>query len=198
MVKFHNMPVITISVIMICAAVTATFYISGSTDPILFLYASESYGRNLQEIKHGQVWRLITPVFVHIDFFHWLFNMVCFWELGRVLERRYQWRIFLAFIVGFALPSNLAQYYATGPNFGGISAVLFAMLAFVWSVGKFNRYSDLYLPNYLALLLLAFFVLSWFGLFGQMSNVAHSVGLVCGLVTGYIFAKKYSTVIKLR
>jgi GlpG protein len=124
--------------------------------------------------------------------------MVCFWELGKVLELRYKRMIFVAFIIGFALPSNLAQYYATGPNFGGISAVLFAMLAFIWSVGKFNRYSDLYLPNYLAVLLLGFFVLSWFGVFGQMSNVAHSVGLVCGLLTGFIFAKKYSTVPKLR
>ena len=43
-------------------------------------------GRNTCDIKHGQVWRLITPVFLHANFLHLFFNTISTLILGCITE----------------------------------------------------------------------------------------------------------------
>jgi GlpG protein len=93
----------------------------------------------------------------------------------------------------FGVPANVCQYIVTGPNFGGLSAVEFGMLSFIWSYGVLNPQSHINMPFYIVAFLLGYFVLSWFGIFGQMSNIAHTVGLICGIVAGFIVGKKHPT-----
>ena len=37
----------------------------------------------LDELRRGEVWRLLTPCFVHMSFIHLLFNMMWIFDLGR-------------------------------------------------------------------------------------------------------------------
>ena len=51
---------------------------------VLFMGSPES--GFLYEILHGQIWRLITPIFIHLSVLHILFNMMWFKDLGYIIE----------------------------------------------------------------------------------------------------------------
>ena len=61
------------------------------------------------QLREGEVWRLITPVFLHGSFLHILFNMLWLWMLGRqVEERTKKWQyISVSLIIGVV--SNTLQ-----------------------------------------------------------------------------------------
>jgi GlpG protein len=153
----------------------------------------------LEEIGHGELWRLITPIFVHFGFFHLLFNVLMLYDLGGQIEmRRGGWRLALL-VVLIAIPSNLAQYYwgkiswVSGAGlvfhpsilFGGMSGVNYGLLGYSWMKSRFDPSSGIVLhPNTVAFLL-AWFFLCMTGLVGPVANVAHAVGLVVGIAIGY-------------
>lgn len=85
-----------------------------------------------EKIKQGELWRLISPAFLHNDIFHLFFNMIWLLVLGKQIEMRLGFWKYALFIILAAIPSNLAQYMMSGANFIGFSGVLCAMIMFVW------------------------------------------------------------------
>jgi rhomboid protease GluP len=81
----------------------------------------------------GQWWRLVTPMFLHADFFHILFNMFALVIWGRQLEAlmgrtRYAAIYFLSGILGCAASfafSNSLSVGASGAIFGLFGALLY-------------------------------------------------------------------------
>lgn len=55
----------------------------------------------------GQVWRLITPAFLHFSFVHLAFNLVIFYEFGRRVEAVLGSKRFALMALGIVLVSNL-------------------------------------------------------------------------------------------
>lgn len=85
-----------------------------------------------EDIRKGEVWRLITPIFLHGDLLHILFNMLWLWLLGRVIEVRIGGVRYIAMILIIAAISNTLQYLASGPFFMGFSGVITGMAGFIW------------------------------------------------------------------
>ena len=75
-------------------------------------------------IVGGQLWRLVTPMFLHGSILHIAFNMYALYALGPGLERHYgHWRFFgLYFVSGFA--GNVISFlFSSAPSLGSSTAI---------------------------------------------------------------------------
>lgn len=155
----------------------------------------------LQRIREGEVWRLITPAFLHHDLFHLMFNMFWLLILGRPLERLLGTGRFILFSLMAAMISNIAQYCISGPLFLGFSAVIAAYAGYIFSSVR-SYYVTSLLPFYEAARFL-FWVILFFTLLSfieiglvmtlrytlpiSVANTAHLVGFLFG----YLFGRMY-------
>ena len=155
-----------------------------------FLFISE-YRQGLPEILSGQLWRLFTPIIIHFGIMHIAFNLLWLYQLGSAVEQRQSTRRMMILVIIISILSNLAQYIWSGPIFGGMSGVVYGLLAYVWAQGKFNPRSGLALDQNTTLMMLIWFVVCWLGLVGNIANMAHTIGLVCGVVLGLFFSPMF-------
>ncbi|MDD2236292.1 MAG: rhomboid family intramembrane serine protease [Kiritimatiellae bacterium] len=147
---------------------------------------------SLIEIRNGQLWRLVTPIFVHFSVLHIIFNMLWLFDLGSMLERKKGSTFLVLFIIAVAIPSNLAQYVFSGPMFGGMSGVVYAMLGYIWMKSRFAPEDKMFLHPTTVTMMLAFLALGFFGVMGNMANMVHTVGLLTGVAWGYLSSlRKY-------
>lgn len=181
------MPPLTVGMIGVSVAVAIFSRLGRSLNVLVpfFIASPGSYG--LADVQAGQVWRLLTPIFIHFGVLHLLFNMLWLWDLGNLLEsRRGSW-FFGAFVVVVGVASNLAQYLVTGsPFFGGMSGVLYGLLAYFWMQGKYNPRFGYQLHQQVVVMMLIWYVLCWTGLLGPIANWAHTAGLVIGVAWGFL------------
>lgn len=140
----------------------------------------------LQQIAHGEVWRLLTPCFVHFSVFHLLGNLLWMFDVGRQIEAAHGTLTLAAMVLVFGVASNYGQYLVEGPYFGGLSGVVFGLVGYVLVMARFAPASGLAMSNANAVLALGWFVVCLTGLVGPIANVAHGVGLVLGVGFGGI------------
>jgi GlpG protein len=144
----------------------------------------------LPEIKRGEVWRLVTPIFMHGNILHILFNMLWLRDLGSMIEAR-QGSLQLAILVlAFAVISNLAQYIVSGPLFYGMSGVVYGLAGYIWIRGKRDPGSGLFLHPSTVTLMIIWFFLGFTG-FMPMANTAHGSGLLAGMLWGFLSSLRY-------
>ncbi len=149
-------------------------------------------------MKSGEVWRLLTPIFVHYGVLHLGLNMFALWVLGRAMELRRRGLALLALVIIVGVVSNLAEYWESGPHFGGMSGVLYGLFGYMWMQGRFNPRFGIHLPQSLINALLIWFVICWSGIFKLLldlhfANMAHTAGLLTGVIWGLVSAKMEST-----
>lgn len=138
----------------------------------------------LEDLRQGQVWRLVTPIFIHFGVLHILFNMMWLYDLGRMIEfRRGTWRLVLL-VLTIAVLSNLAQYAWSGASFGGMSGVVFGLFGYVWMKSYFDPSAGLHIHPTNVMLMLVWFVICTLGWVGSIANWAHGVGLAVGVAWG--------------
>lgn len=159
-------------------------------------------------IMHGQIWRLITPIFIHFDALHIVFNMIWLFQFGRKIEHRYG-TVYLGILVLFiAIVSNFAQ--GTVPEgiggsvpgplsgsgnlstmFGGMSGVVYGLLGFIWIKSSVDPESRISVSPTLVMIMLVlmFFCMTPLAaqttIFSNVANWAHGIGLLAGLFAGY-------------
>jgi GlpG protein len=206
---------------VLIAASVAVFVVSGfaaNKQRIMSLFITDywitglyiNWDTTLPEIRHGQVWRLVTPVFIHMDILHILFNMLWLRDLGSMIEGRQSSIHLGAIVVVTAILSNLGQFYfghmpslsnlasfahlssyRGGPDFGGMSGVLYGLLGYIWLRGKFDPGSGLFLHQSTVIMMLVWLVLCYTGWLGNIANGAHTFGLLVGMAWGYLSSLRY-------
>ncbi len=164
--------------------------LGGNADFVYPLLISVQPGAGLPEIRGGELWRLITPIFLHFGLLHIVFNMLWLWDLGGVIESRQGPARLGLLVLAAGVAGNLAEYAWSGPAFGGMSGVVYALLGYVWVQGRFNPRAGLALHRPVVVMMLAWFVICWLGWVGNIANMAHTVGLVSGLALGWIFSPR--------
>ena len=150
------------------------------------------WDNTLPEIRHGEVWRLITPIFIHFHVLHILFNMLWLRDLGSMIESRQSSTYLLVLVLVIAACSNVAQFYfGHAPNFGGMSGVVYGLLGYIWIRGKLDPGSGLYLHAYTVMMMLIWLVVCFTGYIGAIANAAHVAGLIMGMAWGWLSSLRY-------
>lgn len=141
-------------------------------------------------LSKGQIWRLITPDFLHFSWPHIIFNSVMLWFLGSQIEFIDGRTRLLVLALVASLLSNGLQYLVTGPLFGGLSGVVYAIMGYCWlSQRRLPRFQ---FPPALITFALAWMVLGFTPLpnmlgMGNMANEAHLGGFVAGLLVAVLW-----------
>ena len=134
-----------------------------------------------ESLLDGQLWRLVTPMFLHFGLLHVLFNVWWMLDLGRMVESRLGSLRFLGLIMFISMPSHLVQGYFFGPTFGGLSGVVYGLLGYVWLRSKRDPHCGLELHPQTMMFMLIWLVLG-FGVLKNIANGVHVAGLVMGLL----------------
>lgn len=133
----------------------------------------------------GEWWRLLTPALLHFGFLHIAFNLLWWWELGGLVEKHQSPARLLALTVVIALVSNAAQFLVYGPNFGGLSAVVYGLLGYLWIYPYADPRATFRLRGGIVIFMLGWLALGYTGipdlLLGiSISNHGHLAGLLVG------------------
>ena len=143
----------------------------------------------LPEVRDGEVWRLITPIFLHGDIMHIVFNMMWLVQFGRFIESRFGGAKLFALVMVIGIGSNLAEYLWKSPWFGGMSGVNYGLFGFLWMKGKFGRDQNWQMHPQTVQLMLMWMVLCFTPILGHVANGAHVGGLVIGALLGIASAR---------
>lgn len=142
--------------------------------------------RFFNALPYDQPWRFITPVFMHFTLLHIVFNVFWWWYLGGRIEKTLGTSWLLALFLFSGVSANVIQYLLNGPNFGGMSGVVYGLLGFCW-IYSFRRATPLYLPPGLIVFMLLWLVLGYTGvLWVNVANEAHLAGLLSGCLAGFV------------
>lgn len=184
---FVNVTIIIINILLfiLCAFTQDLLYNKGAFSILLINETKEYY-------------RLISAVFLHVDIYHLLSNMVMLWFLGNVLERRighikYVLLYFVSAIGGNLLSSvyeiyngdMFLSYGANGAIFGIVGAILVQVLT------EGGKWENITLPR----MLLMIIYLLYSGFTAQNVNNAGHIG---GFITGFIVMGLFCVLKRLR
>lgn len=139
-------------------------------------------------LRRFELWRLITPIFLHFGFIHLLFDMWWLKDFGAAIEHRHGTLTLAAMVLVMAVVPNLAQAFFSTGLFGGMSGVIYGLFGYLWIRGRFDPDYGYSLQRSTVVILIGWMILGFVGLFG-MANMAHLGGLVVGAIWGLVAAK---------
>jgi len=180
---------LTFALIIACVMVGALSRFGSNLDPIKPLFISTTLNPAaglFPEVRAGEIWRLFTPVLIHFGIAHLLFNMLWLFQLGSMIEGLQGRLRLVLLVVVIAGVSNVAQYLAHGPAFGGMSGVVYGLFGYVWMKARLDPPSGLFIDQRTVILMVIWFVVCATGLIGPIANYAHAGGLIVGVVWGWL------------
>lgn len=144
----------------------------------------------LNELQQtAQWWRLLTPDFLHFSVLHIAFNLLWWWILARPIEQYLGKISLLITFVVISLSANIGQLYVDGPNFGGMSGVVYGLLGFTWWLGWLKPQWGFKVQPQIVGFMLVWLVIGYADvLFVSMANTAHTLGLVSGCLLALLWS----------
>jgi membrane associated rhomboid family serine protease len=187
-VRARDVPATTVLTLLILVA-HAVVSLAGESDSALTLLDfGASYG---PLVRDGDLYRLITAVFLHIGLLHLVFNAGAIWILGRWTEPLMSGsRVVLVFFAGGAL-GYVASFlhYGDAALSAGASGGAMALVGCALAVFGRMRESAAARQRQKSLLLVIGATLLVGILEPGMDNGAHIGGLVTGILLGMLFTR---------
>ena len=175
-------------------------------DAMAFVEPSEyaSSGRDpFASLRKGEVWRVLTPMFMHGDEMHVAFNMLMIYFLGAIIERLHG-SLFLAALVivthlaGVALQVLLPgaesmpwflERLAGSPMFVGASGAVYGLFGFLWLRPRFDASYPVRMVTMNVVIILGWLVFCMLPIFDlHIANGAHLGGLLAGMAIAPILS----------
>lgn len=175
--------------------------LQGFPEPVLATYGAKL--NYLVSAPYHQWWRLVTPMFIHVNLPHLFINMFSLWMVGPYVEKLYGSAKFVVFWVFSGILSVVASYLAVRPDlatgpFGrflfkamdfpsaGASGALFGLVGVLFVFGiKFRRELPEGFKRAFGVGMLPIIIINLFiGYLGRgfIDNAAHLGGLLSGAV----------------
>lgn len=152
----------------------------------------QSDGDPAASLKRGQVWRAITPIFVHIGILHLAMNMFMLASFGRLVERWIGTPKFALMVLVLAIGPNLFQglspeWMRGSYAFGGISGVLYGLFGYVWIRTSINPGLGISIPFPMIVIAIGLIVIGLSGMIPnwRLADLCHLGGLVIGAAFGF-------------
>ncbi len=139
----------------------------------------------LGQLARGQLWRLITPIFLHFGILHLLFNMFWLRDLGSMIESQRGIWTMLALVLLGAVIGNLGEYWWSGPWFGGMSGVNYALFGYIWIKQRYEPNLGLGMSQETVWIMMGWLLACMTGFLGDIANAAHLIGLAVGVAFAY-------------
>ena len=145
-------------------------------------------------ILRGQIWRFITPVFLHGSFLHIAFNMYALYSIGPGLERKYGRVSFLLLYLISGIFGNVISFLLTPAASLGASTAIFGLIAAQGVYIYKNRHllgsaARPLLMNILFMVAINLFL----GLNPGIDNWGHLGGLLGGFLYAWFAGPTYGT-----
>jgi len=169
---------VTLTIFALCWLVfmASTFGFAAPTFQLLHFYPELSFEAFLDSPL-----RLLGPALFHFSWLHIVFNTMWWWQLGGSVERILGKGTLINLFLITALASNLGQFMVSGPNFGGLSGVVYGLVGYVWWYGWLAPEKGLFISKPIIGFLLFWLLLGYADVLPvNMANTAHLLGLVSG------------------
>ena len=142
-------------------------------------------------IRRGELWRLVTSIFPHNGILHLAFNIYWLWVFGTLVEEQFGHLKTAALILLLAVGPNALEF---GFSAGGIglSGVGYGLFGLLWILSQRDeRFRDAIDRRTIEIFVAWFFFCIFTTLTGLMpvANIAHGVGAVLGILTGFAIAQ---------
>lgn len=189
------------ALLIILSALGALIVALDSSRNIVSLFTFQKTFNNFflplkESLSAGEVWRLITPAFLHFGILHVVFNSLWMWDLGRRVELLIGKKNYILFFIVTAAISNFAQYrWAADSLFGGMSGVVYALIGFIFVSHRLAPNQLTAVPASVVGFMLFWLVLCMTGVVdflagGGVANAAHLGGLLAGAAFAALTVKR--------
>lgn len=191
----YGIGILTYGLIVGCVMVAVFSELGNNLDWVRKLVLADperADGTFLPEIRAGEYWRLLSPIFLHFGAMHLIFNLMWLYQLGCMIEARRGVGTLAALVIVTGVLPMIAQHLMnllSGPGYvGGMSGVVYGLAGFVWVRGNKDPASGVVLDRQSWTIMLIWLVLCMTGFLGRIANTAHVAGLVIGLIWGWVSA----------
>jgi rhomboid protease GluP len=120
--RMRRLPPLTVALIVVLGAILAGELVLGALDSKEAVIAAGALVR--EDVERGQLWRLVTAIFLHGGVDHYVSNAIGLLILGMVCEHAFgRAQFFLLFLGSGLAGSLLSMVLSPGPSVGASGAI---------------------------------------------------------------------------
>lgn len=169
----------------------AIFIIMVLIDPNITTKTVINFGAKVNyKIADGELYRLITPMFLHLNLYHIIFNSLALYILGRDIEKIFGKTKFLLIYFIAGIISSIGSFTFNEAISAGASGAIFGLLGahlYLYFTNK-QVYKKIYGNSFLVLIGIN---IAYGFIHPNIDNVGHIFGLLGGLLVSYAIGHRY-------
>lgn len=177
---------VTQAIIAITAGVFGYTFLGGADGAAL----GDAFALDKTALAHGELWRLVTPLLVHANLLHLVFNMYALWIAGPIVEAIYGPLRLLAMYLICGIAASVASFVFTAGASVGASGAIFGLFGVLFAAMRTHQplldQRSRALTTQIGMLIVINLAIGFGLMGGVVDNAAHVGGLLAGLWLGFL------------